>query len=83
MTRDGHLSIWFFVGLLLDVYGVLILGSGIYGLSHPPGREVALWDLHAGVWWGALMLGLGIVYTYFFSPGRQKKQAALRKTAGE
>ncbi len=26
------IAIWFFIGLLLTVYGVLILGSGLYDL---------------------------------------------------
>ena len=27
------ISIWFFIGMLLSVYGVLILGAGIYELE--------------------------------------------------
>ena len=30
------ISIWFFVGLLLLAYGILILGTGILELSSPP-----------------------------------------------
>jgi hypothetical protein len=36
VTKAGHLSIWFFVGILLTIYGVLIVGAGLYGLSNPP-----------------------------------------------
>jgi hypothetical protein len=68
-----HISIWFFIGLMLIVYGVLILGAGLYGLGTPPERTVELADLHAGIWWGALLLVLGIVYTYLFAPGRQRE----------
>lgn len=60
------ISIWFFIGLLLVIYGVLILGAGLYGLSHPP--NVVRADLHAGIWWGALLLILGTVYTVRFRP---------------
>ena len=30
------ISIWFFIGLLLLLYGVLILGAGIYEYFDPP-----------------------------------------------
>ena len=33
MHRPGMISIWFFIGVLLLIYGVLILGAGLYGLS--------------------------------------------------
>lgn len=83
MTKgEQHISIWFFVGVLLLIYGVLILGSGIYGLYYPPERTVVLAHLHAELWWGALLVGLGCVYSYFFSPGRQRRKAEMRKTSG-
>ncbi len=69
MHRPGMLSIWFFIGVLLLAYGVLILGAGIYGLSSPP--NVVLANLHAGVWWGILLIVLGGFYTWHFAP-RQK-----------
>lgn len=70
MHRPGMLSIWFFIGVLLLAYGVLILGAGIYGLSSPP--DVVLSNLHAGVWWGVLLIVLGGIYTWQFAPRRQK-----------
>ena len=60
------ISIWFFIGVLLLIYGVFILGAGLYGLSHPP--DVVRADLHAGIWWGVLLLALGSVYTVRFRP---------------
>jgi hypothetical protein len=67
------ISIWYFVGLILTVYGVLIMGAGIYDLVAGVRRETVLAELHAGVWWGALLLVLGLVYLYFFTPGRRKR----------
>jgi hypothetical protein len=67
MTEHG-IPIWFFIGALLAVYGVLILGAGIYGLFHPP--QVALAGLHAGVWWGALLVVIGLGYVRAFRPRR-------------
>ncbi|HUB80262.1 MAG TPA: hypothetical protein VMB03_15770 [Bryobacteraceae bacterium] len=68
MHRPGMISIWFFIGVLLLAYGLLILGAGIYGLDHPPNVKLA--NLHAGIWWGALLTALGLFYTLKFKPGR-------------
>ncbi len=68
MEERHQVPIWFFIGILLTVYGVLILVSGIYGLFVPPSREVALGYLHAGIWWGALLLVLGLLYVWKFRP---------------
>jgi hypothetical protein len=64
------LSIWFFIGLLLVAYGILICGAGLYELSNPPEHPVVRADLHAGIWWGALLLVLGGIYTLRFRPSR-------------
>lgn len=65
------LSIWFFIGVLLLAYGVLILGSGIYEYLNPPAVEtVVLSNLHAAIWWGVLLLAMGVFYTVKFRPGR-------------
>lgn len=66
------ISIWFFIGLSLLVNGVLILFAGVYELSHPPAHEVVLYNLHASVWWGALMTVIGAWYCYHFKPGQKK-----------
>ena len=69
MHRPGMLSIWFFVGVLLLSYGILILGSGVLNYDHPPANIVRA-DLHADVWWGALLLIMGLFYTIKFRPRR-------------
>jgi hypothetical protein len=71
MQRPGMISIWFFIGVLMLIYGILILGSGLLELSSPPEHPVVLANLHAGIWWGALMIVLGAIYTFRFSPGRK------------
>ena len=68
------IPIWFFIGSLLLVYGILILGAGIYQTIVPPAQPTVLAELHAGIWWGALLVILGGVYTYGFWPGRQKRE---------
>jgi hypothetical protein len=73
MEREkGQISIWFFVGCLLLVYGALILGRGVYEFFSPPAVHVKLAELHAGIWWGGLLVVLGVVYTVHFLPKRNK-----------
>jgi len=72
MHRVGMISIWFFIGVLLLIYGVLILGAGIYDLWNPAAHPVVRSDLHAGIWWGALLMVMGAVYSLRFAPGREK-----------
>ena len=70
MHRQGMVSVWFFIGVLLLVYGVLILGAGIYALSHPPNVHFA--NLHPEIWWGALLIVMGLFYSIRFAPSRGK-----------
>ena len=66
----GGISIWFFVGVSLLVNGALILGAGLWELIYPPANPVVLFQYHANVWWGAVLLVLGILYSLKFSPRR-------------
>jgi hypothetical protein len=67
----GRLSIWFFIGVLLTLYGVIILATGLYELGSPPTHRVVLYQLHASVWWGALLLVIGLIYFIRFFPREQ------------
>jgi hypothetical protein len=66
--RTHFISIWFFIGGMLLTYGVLIFGTGIYELYSPPAQKVVLADLHAAIWWGALLSLLGALYLNRFRP---------------
>ena len=70
MKSGGSLSIWFFVGLSLGVTGAFILIEGLYELAHPPAVQVVLYQLHANIWWGALLTVLGAFYCIHFRPGK-------------
>ena len=70
--KSGHISIWFFIGVLLSVYGAMIFGYGIFELVTGTLANVVLANLHAPVWWGAMMLALGLFYSLRFRPGREK-----------
>ena len=65
------ISIWFFIGVSLAVNGALILAAGIYQVVNPPANPgIVLFNLHANVWWGALLLLIGIFYCWRFAPGK-------------
>jgi len=67
MKQRHHIvPVWFFVGVLLAIYGVLILASGLAEWSHLPATVLA--GLHAPVWWGALMMVAGGIYTVTYRP---------------
>ena len=65
------ISIWFFIGISLLVNGALILAAGIYQVVNPPvNPSVVLFQLHANVWWGAVLLVIGLFYCIYFRPRR-------------
>jgi hypothetical protein len=64
----GHIQIWFFSGLLLLAYGVLISATGIWELSHPLANPPVLNSLHAPIWWGGMMAVAGLIYVLRFRP---------------
>jgi hypothetical protein len=66
--KEHHVSIWFLIGLQLSIYGALIVGAGIYVLYYPPEQATVLENLHPAIWWGAIMLALGLFYTLKFRP---------------
>jgi hypothetical protein len=70
MKRGGSISIWFFIGVSLLVNGLLIFGTGVYELFHPPVARVVLYHLHANVWWGGILAVIGAFYCIHFAPGK-------------
>lgn len=76
MKAGGSLSIWFFIGLSLLVNGALIFGAGMFELIRPPESRVVLYNLHAPIWWGGLLLFLGIFFCQRFSPARERARNA-------
>ncbi len=61
-------SIWWFAGVLLLAYGVVIFSTGVWELSHPPANPPVLSHLHAPIWWGALLTIAGLGYIIGFRP---------------
>lgn len=61
-TKTRMRSIWYFVGLILSVIGLLVLAAGIYDLLHPTTQGIRLTELHANIWWGAVIFAAGVFY---------------------
>lgn len=71
--HGSKIPIWFFIGLLLAIYGALICGYGILEAvtgSYP--SAVQLTQLHTPIWWGGLLLMIGLLYLAKFRPKRSK-----------
>ena len=47
------LPVWFFIGVLLLVYGIIILVTSLADLQRP--THVVLAGYHAGVWGGVIL----------------------------
>ncbi len=72
-VESAELSIWFFCGILMLAYGVVLVGTGLVELHHPPPNEVLLpWleALHPTFWWGVVLTVFGGFYAVRFRPGR-------------
>lgn len=67
-TPHEHLMlpVWFFIGGILLIYGVLVLGQGIIEYSNPP---VA--NYHASVWWGIILIIVGGIFFQRFYPRKK------------
>ncbi len=71
MREKAHmLPVWFFIGVLLTVYGVIILATALVDFSEP--TTVVLAKYHPGIFGGILLLLIGGFYTFWFRPGRHK-----------
>ncbi len=70
--RPPMLPVWFFIGVILLIYGLIILASGIAEFSHPPSTILA--NLHPAIWWGMLLVLLGAIYVYLFMPRKSQRQ---------
>jgi hypothetical protein len=70
--HGSRIPIWFFIGVLLLSYGVLIAGYGLSEVITGQLASVELKELHAPLWWGSTLLALGVFYTVKFRPGKKQ-----------
>ena len=71
--ESREISIWFFCGILMLAYGLVLIVTGVSEFHTPPANELLLpWlqPLHPTLWWGVLLALGGGLYTVRFRPGR-------------
>ena len=61
MQEDKMLSIWFFVSIVLGLYGIIIIAMGLYFLAVPEAQTGELAHLNPSLWWGAIMLAFAAI----------------------
>ena len=66
--KGMSLSIWFFCGILMLAYGVVLVVQGLLELHHPPPTVLA--NLQPTLWWGVVLSLFGGFYTVRFRPGK-------------
>ncbi len=52
--------------------GLLILGAGVFEYLQPPVEKVVLFDLHASIWWGAILAIIGAIYCVYYAPRKDR-----------
>lgn len=71
MHDEEGFSIWFFVGIMLGIYGPIILIANIPGIYKSQNPHLVLEQLHSGIWWGILLTLLGALFLYLHWPGKE------------
>jgi hypothetical protein len=71
--HGSKIAVWFFIGVLLVVYGAMITAYGIYQAVTGNYPQVQLVELHTPIWWGATLLVIGLLYVVKFRPGRESE----------
>ena len=59
-------EVWFYIGTLLGVYGVLLTCAGVFQWIHPPATVLA--QEHATFWAGIILLLVGGTYIVVYWP---------------
>lgn len=59
MSEREPMPIWFFVGVILLVYGIIVVAADFLG--EVPTTRLA--ELRPRLWWGAIMTVAGVVFT--------------------
>ena len=54
--------IWYFVGWILFIIGIILVANGIYTYFNPEIQQTVLRGTYPDIWWGALMTVVGLIY---------------------
>jgi hypothetical protein len=72
VAKKQPITIWFLCGIILCVYGVTLIGAGIYNIAHPPAVLEA--HLHLDLWWGFLLVAVSLVFLIHQRPGKMVEE---------
>ena len=75
MNEEHKIPIWFFIGVVLAFYGIVILAAGLYHLFCLPSRPMVPQCVHPDIWWPFVLIALGLIYVI--------RHAPLRRTSGK
>ena len=71
--RGETLSIWFFVGVMTLLYGLVLLPYGAWEWLTGNEADTVLHQLHPTFWWGILLTLFGATYTRLHRPRKADK----------
>lgn len=63
-------EVWFYIGVILGLYGIMLTLAGVYQWIYPPPTVLA--GKHATFWAGCILLLIGGAYTIGFWPKKLK-----------
>jgi len=66
--KGESLSIWFFVGIMTLLYGIVLLPYGAWEWFGNHEANTTLHQLHPTFWWGLLLTIFGGFYTSRYRP---------------
>jgi hypothetical protein len=61
---EGLRTIWYLVGIVIVIMGLLVLLAGFIDVLCPSPPETVLADLHPGIWWGIIMVVTGGIFLF-------------------
>jgi hypothetical protein len=61
---EGLRTIWYLVGIVIVIMGILVLLAGFIDVLSPSPPETVLADLHPGIWWGIIMVVTGGIFLF-------------------
>lgn len=63
--------VWFFIGILLWIFGIIIFSMGVWQLSRPPATVLA--NYHPALFWGLFLTAIGAIDTFAYGPKNGKQ----------
>lgn len=66
--KGESLSIWFFVGVMTLLYGIVLLPYGAWAWFGDHEANTVLHQLHPTFWWGLLLTLFGGTYSFRYRP---------------